>query len=230
MTNIVMLCHERPKLTRQALDSLYEHTDPDSFTLCLVDDASQDFRVSRLLRDWAAKHSNCTLLRIEKSDHVLARAKNLGVYWSEQTFGRGDWLYLSDSDVWFAPEWNRRLTSVAGESEPYRFLLWGGQIHPFHIPIYRAGMLNEHEVLDGPSWLMRWSTWYEVGGLSRSCAPGPCQSEEFPFCEKIRAHGGRIGVVHPYVVIHTGLTQSDGNKAPGWEQRLPMIPQGVEAE
>jgi glycosyltransferase involved in cell wall biosynthesis len=236
MTNIVMLCHERLRLTEQALESLYAHTPADQFTLVLCDDGSRDFRVKRMLADYARAKSNCSLITLENSQHVLARAKNIGVAWSEQEFDQGDWLYLSDSDVWFAPRWLESLLAEAVPSEPVNFRLWGGQIHPFHkssIGICHNGHppgMYEHEILDGPSWLMRWTTWTMLGGLERTCAPGACQSEEYKFCSDLRSDGGRIGVIHPHVVVHTGLTQTDGKLAPGAAERRAMIPEGVLAE
>lgn len=235
MTNIVFLCHNRLRLTEQALQSLYQHTPRESFNLTIVDDASDDFRLSKRLHEVAA-NANATYLRIEKSAHVLARAKNIGVAWSEQTFGRGDWLYLSDSDVWFSEGWLEKMT-LAARVFP-EFYLMGGQVHPFHqrisgahydnFDVAKTGItITEHSVLDGPSWLMHWETWDEYGPFDRKSAPGPCRSEEYPFCERLRAAHGRIGVIQPHVVAHTGLTQTDGKDAPGRKEREAQMIPGV---
>lgn len=235
MTNIVFLCRDRFRLTEQALWTLTNNTPSDQYTLTIVDDASEDFRVKRLLGIHSIPSSR-TLITIDKSAHVLARAKNLGVFWSRQTFGQGDWLYLSDNDVCFLPGWLEKLTATAEIAEDFGFKLVGGQIHPFHQPNpigrmgARAADWTEHLVLDGPSWLMRWKTWKEVGAFSRTCAPGPCQSEDAEWCARLVAKGGRIGVIHPHVVLHTGLTQTDGKDAPGRAERERMIPPGVLAE
>ncbi len=221
MTNIIMLCRDRLRLTEQALATLVANTSREEYTLTLVDDGSQDFRAQRLLRVWAETHANCALVRIEKSAHVLARAKNLGAFWSEQTFGRGEWLYLSDSDVAFTRDWLKLLSITAENSEKDGFMLWGGQVHPFHQAIpeddSRCGM-TEHVMLDGPSWLMRWSTWDKVGPL-RGNAPGTCQGEDVDWCQRLTQIGGRIGVVRPHVVAHTGLTNTAGADAPGRKER-----------
>jgi len=225
MTNIIMLCHNRLRLLQQALRTLYDNTPREEFTLTLVDDQSTDFRVRRTLEDWA-QAGNATLLTINKSAHVLARAKNLGAFWSEQSFGRGEWLYFSDSDVAFTPGWLGSLTGSAEVSECFGYKLWGGQAHPFHQPDSasfisgpQAVAIKEYLVLDGPSWLMRWSTWDAVGEFSRECAPGTCQSEDAEWCARLTQNGGRIGVVHPHVVLHTGLTNTSGTDAPGRKER-----------
>ncbi len=236
MTNIVMLCRNRLRLTEQALRSLYANTPREEFTLTLVDDATEDFRTIAMLERFA-ENANATLVRVEKSAHVLARGKNLGVFWSRQTFGCGEWLYLSDNDVWFAPNWLEKLTMVAIDAEKSGFKLFGGQIHPYHQPIYpepdadggrtfniappdanRFGW-TEHQVLDGPSWLLRWKTWRSMGELDPHCAPGTCQGEDGGWCDRLRARGGRIGVIQPHVVVHTGLTNSAGEDAPGRDAR-----------
>lgn len=267
MTNIIMLGRNRSALTKQSIESLYANTPGDGWTLTYVDDGSDDFRCLRYIRSITKK--NFTILEVSTgSSHVLSQLKNLGAYYSEQRWGRGDWLYFSDNDVWFSPGWLPKMIDTAELTEPDGFRLWGGQVHPFHQPkgppiscgtvdaidgknIRKNATITEHSILDGPSWLMRWGTWDKYGPFQRTTAPGPCQSEEYPFCQGltmpvaprteyekyiednrgVMTHGGgRIGVIHPHCVIHTGLTQSNGHPAPGAAERRALIPQGVLAE
>ncbi len=236
MVNLAMLSRNRFRLLEQSLSSLYASTPRDQFNITVVDDGSDCFKTKRLLRQYAADNRNFSLVEVENSGHVLAQLKNLAVGWSSQRFDRGDWLYISDGDVYFCQGWLENLLNEAIPSEDLGFRLWGGQIHPFHQPIghiaydNRPPGMNEHSILDGPSWLMRWKTWNEVGPFNKRNNPGPCQSEEFPFCERLIKAGGRIGVISPHVVIHTGLTNSDGKDAPGRKEREAMIPEGVLAE
>lgn len=236
MVSIVMLIGPgRYRLTRQALESLTSHTDRSVYNLTLVMDCDTgspvDFRTISLARGFADAYG-ASVLDVRNSGHTLSQLKNLGVAWSEQRFGRGDWLYISDNDVFFTPGWLKQLTEVAELSEPSRFWLWGGQVHPFHQPIDKwhrcmSYMLDQVSVLDGPSWLMRWDTWDKYGPFDRTTAPGVCQSEEFGVCGRLIAGGGRIGVAHPHVVIHTGLTHLDGRDCVGRKERESMIPEGV---
>lgn len=241
MVNAVMLCYDRPRLLEQALRSLYEHTPREDFNLTLVDDDSKDFKVHKLILTYGYK-SNSTVVSVHNSRHVLSQAKNIGVSWSEQHFGRGDWLYLSDSDVYFTPEWLRWMIYFAAGTEDLGYRLWGGQVHPYHQPIDRGSRyvpslgavipyhvtdgVSERSVLDGPSWLMRWQTWDNHGPLKRDAAAGPCQSEEYPFCESVCTEG-RIGVIQPHLVYHTGLTNSKGEDAPGCKEREALKVPGV---
>ncbi len=228
-----MICHNRLRLLQQALRTLYDNTPREEFTLTLVNDASTDFRVDRALGDWA-QAGNATLLRIEKSAHILARGKNIGVAWSEQCFGRGEWLYLSDSDVAFTGMWLERLTDRAEYAETLGFKLMGGQVHPYHLPIeaprgerHLSEGFSELQVLDGPSWLMRWGTWDRTRPLLRTNAPGTCQGEDGEWCARLVQNGGRIGVVHPHVVAHTGLTNTAGADAPGRKEREALRLPGI---
>jgi len=227
MTNIVFLCRDRYRLTKQALESLYQSTPPNAFTLTIVDDGSEDFRTVKVLEQVSNLKRNSTILSVRNSHHILSTLKNLGVYWSEQHWGRGNWLYLSDNDVYFKPDWLTYLTSLAAYSEDLNpaFAIWGGQAHPFHHSIgwvgyaSRSGLpitLSEHDCLAGTSWLMRWPTWDKFGPLTGT-APGVCKGEDWAFTERLRAAGGRIGVVVPHVVLDCSITQSDGNLAPGAE-------------
>ena len=222
MTNFVMLVGpHRYRLTQQALESLAAHTDLTSLTCTFVLDTADDWRTEQLIESFADTHANCTALMVRHSGHTLSQLKNLGVAWSEQRFGRGDWLYLSDSDVYFMPDWLKILTDAAAQSQDQNYDLWGGQCHPFH-----------HEplqVLDGPSWLITWRCWDDCGPFDRTTAPGVCRSEEYPFCQRLLAGGGKIGVIHPHVVIHTGLTHLNGADAPGHKERELLIPKGVVA-
>ena len=240
MTNIVMLVKDRFRLTEQALETLYSYTPRDQFNLTLVDDEGTDFRVVWNLLDRYGKKSNATSLRINKSEHVLGKAKNLGVFWSEQTFGFGDWLYISDNDVYFTPGWLKTLTDIAEATEKYGFKLWGGQIHPYHHSVDLTTdslflenlvtpnhKLLEYQVLDGPSWLMRWKTWMDSHKLPTNTTPGTCKGEDAEFCQYLTDTGGRIGVIHPFVVYHTGLTNTAGEDAPGRREREAQRVRGV---
>lgn len=250
MTNIVMLVRNRLRLTKQAIDSLYKHTDPTQFNLTVIDDESDDFRLIRLLYKIIDNNhgpaTNATMVVAQHTAHVLSQLKNLGVYWSEQRWGRGDWLCLCDNDIYFKPGWLEQMIAAATHSFNDKYELLGGQSHPYHLPhesILRFplpfkhgvdrdgsmtyGLLTEHDCLAGTHWFMPWSTWDLYGPLDRTTAPGVCQSEDYAFTQRIRASGGRIGVVQPHVVIDTSLTQTDGQPCPGAAEKRARMVEGV---
>lgn len=217
MVNIIMCVKDRYTLTKQSIDTLRNHTDCKAYTLTIVDDGSSDFRVRRYLNDEVLVNSgNTTMLRVEYGTHHTSRLKNIGAWWAAEHFGRSNWIYFSDNDVYFLDEWLRKLIDLVARYPDFRVV--GGQNHPYHHPIADAGInAKEYSALAGTSMLMSERTWSELGPFRRETAPGVCQGEDWLFGESIKADGGRIGVIYPHVVIHTGVTNSEGKPAIGSE-------------
>lgn len=226
MLNCCMLVKDRPKLTRQALETFVKNTDVE-WSLVLIDDASQP-ETAMMLRLFAKGYKDrCVLLRNETSSGITAQVRNLGVYWSERRFGRGDWLALLDNDCYFTPGWASKLirTYLALDRRGLDFFLLGGQNHPFHLPIAKwAGndrddgvdyQVEESYAVAGTCWLLHRISWEMRGPLVETGAPGPGQSEDADFCNKIRAAGGKVGAIHPPVVYDCGITQTGGTLSPG---------------
>ena len=118
MTNVVMLAKNRDRLTYQAVKSLKDNTDPAMYTLTLVDDGGDD-PLSDQLIEWFQWHGeeaqpNWVTVRITPSKGIVGLARNIGIAFSEQYWGRGDWLYLSDNDVAFFPDWLPLMTNNMG--------------------------------------------------------------------------------------------------------------------
>ena len=224
-TSIVMVTRNRYRLLAQTLQSLYDHTPREQFNLTIVDDSSDDFR-ARSLQTACTQRGNCANIVLHGPPTSLAHLKNVGVESSRELFGPTDYLYISDNDVYFTPGWLQALTDLARATTLRGYCLWGGQVHPFHKPIAEMASYNEHEVLDGPSWLMEWPTWRDVGPL-RGEALGPGQSEDGQFCSRLTGRSLRIAVIKPHVVIHTGLTNTLGEKAPGYDLRVKDKVPGV---
>jgi hypothetical protein len=229
VTNIVLLVRDRYRLTKQTLDTLRANTDPETYNLTIVDDGSMDFRVRRLiLRE--CDRPGTTAVTVLNSKHVLADLKNIGVMWSGMTFGRDEsgWLYLSDNDVYFLPDWLDRLTQAARMTGKHGFAIWSGQAHPYHLPTGfsvstgdNGPIVREYQSLAGTSWLMPWHLWDEFGPLIGT-APGVCQSEDVTFIERVRQSGKMAGVPDPQVLLDCGITQSDGKPSPGAELKLKL--------
>jgi hypothetical protein len=50
------------------------------------------------------------------------------------------------------------------------------------------------------------------------------------FTNKIHADGGKVGVIYPPLLVNTGITNSFGEKIPGWEMVQAEAPEGVICE
>jgi glycosyltransferase involved in cell wall biosynthesis len=209
--NIVMLVKDRPRLTLQTLTSLRENT-LGEWSLVLVDDASKPETRDMCVMFARAEQKRVALLRNETSSGVTGLVRNLGVYWAEKYFSRGEWLYLSDNDVFFTDGWDRTLKK-ASDLAP-QFALIGGQNHPYHQACWPIDGIREYQDLAGTSWLMRWAAWDRYGPLVPA-QPGVCQGEDTVFCKAIRLDGYKIGAVWPEVVYDCGITQTGGTPSPG---------------
>lgn len=223
--NIVMLVKDRDRLTNQCLDSLAKNTPLDLYNLTIVDDCSKT-----PLEDWYAfrgsterigwKPMPVTVVRVG-SGSITGRARNLGIYWAEKYWGRGDYLYLTDNDVYFTPGWLEKMVSTFEPvNKEYAFVL-GGWNHPFlqpngEVPWEKYGMpkVHTHDAVAGASQLMRWKTWDKYGPLDAH-AVGVGQSEDWKFCQDIIKGGGRVGSIYPRVVFNCGVTNSFGQPSPG---------------
>jgi GT2 family glycosyltransferase len=220
MTNIVMLVKDRPKLTRQALDSIFNHTVPGQYTLTIIDDASAD-KTATLIKGY-----NALVVRSSRSVGILGFLRNTGVAMSEKVFGRGDWLCFLDNDVAVFEGWLANMIEIA--SCPGAHLL-GGQRHPYHKPnqrlVYGTGRcVEEVDAVAGYSMFMSWDTWDRFGPFDAN-ARGIGQSEDWAFSQRVKKGGGIVGYIHPPVLSHTGLTNTDSKPATGHEafERFPGL-------
>lgn len=216
--NIVMLIKNRPRLTEQALTTLIANTDVP-WNLTVIEDGgaeSPDRWQTKKTIEILMGQPNVAYLINSRSKGITGQVRNLGVYWSEKYFGRGDYLVLSDNDVAFFPHWASKMIDAANSGGwPPRVL--GGCRHPFH-GINKTWMLwRETDAVAGYLQMMEWDTWSEFGPLDAHAA-GTGQSEDFAMCRKIVEAGHKVGYIHPPVCAHAGLTNTDGNPAIGADQ------------
>lgn len=217
--NCVMIAHNRPRLTAQAMRSLGNNAPKELYNLTVIDDCS--FNTVLALDD------NTTVLRIQNSKGITGQARNLGVYFAEKYWGRGDYLYLSDNDVYFTPGWLYSMIETMVIFKDANTPLIGGWNHPFLQPKESIAMgnglcLKSHDAVTGASQMMRWETWDKFSPLDAH-APGVGQSEDWAFCQKIIKDGGRVGSIYPRCIYNTGLTNSLGQPSPGADVMLKEL-------
>jgi glycosyltransferase involved in cell wall biosynthesis len=225
MTNIVALVQNRPRLTKQMLTSLYKFTDQDSFRLTIVDDGSSEETYQLTLDMVSGLGSRKGMLvSFWRSVSILGFLRNIGAQVSEKVFGRGDWLCFLDNDVAVFEEWLPRLVAAIGSCSPKPAIL-GGQRHPYHqSPPIPSRLILEVDAVAGYSMFMSWRTWDRFGPFDAN-AKGIGQSEDWAFSQRVKKGGGIVGYIHPPVLSHTGLTNSDGKPATGHEafERFPGL-------
>lgn len=213
MTNIVLICRDRPRLTEQTLRTLYMNTDPTLFNLTIVDDGSGVETIKIL--DRYGRKDNCEIVHLLKSVGIVGFLKNVGAWTSERVFGRGDYLCFIDNDIAFSFGWLEFMTSRLDYDKD--LLILGGYRHPFHQPIKGSSrLLSLTDAVAGYTHLMRWHTWDLYGPYDQH-AVGVCQSEDFAICQKIISSGKYVGYLEPAVIHNCGITNSEGKPAIGAE-------------
>jgi len=223
-TNVTMLVHNRPRLTRQALESIGHYDE-----LLILDDCSNE-ETKKLFHEF-----NVNVYSVEESKGT-GWARNKVIEMSEQIFTRGDYLYLSDNDVKFiTPSWLETLIDCYEEAWKHGFKVIGAYNHPYHQPIAAIRVSETHAVhevyaLALQSMLMRWEVWDKYGPFDITPVGRVRMSEDVAFTNKLREDGGRVGVVNPPLLVNTGISDSFGQRIPGWEIVEQQAPAGVYVE
>lgn len=231
MTNFTMLVRDRPNLTQQALESLSENT--RDITVTILDDRSHDATAGML--DFFERTERPDFFVFHnKAERGTGPLRNSVIKLSEGAWGRGDYLVLSDNDTCFTPKWLEILIECYEESWKCGFKIIGALNHPFHQPIpnRQRVKVGSHEVypvhaLALQSMIMKWEVFDEFGPFCDTPVNRVCQSEDVDMTNKIIATGGQIGVVSPALVVSTGITNTFGEKIPGWELVKAQCPAGV---
>jgi len=219
--NIIVLVHNRPRLTRQTLDTLVKNTTVP-YNVIIVDDAS-DSETQAVIAEFV--RPNIRFIRFNEPVGIIGALRNAGANSSEWTFGRGDWLYFSDNDVAFEPQWLERMIRCFGDGPHMQFLggsvaafpnlcVLGGYRHPFHgvngLDVFEdKAQVEFTDAVAGYSMLMPWTIWDKYGPFDAN-QKGVGASEDFALCQRIVKDGGKVGYIHPPVLTHTGVTNSNG--------------------
>jgi len=230
--NFTLLVHNRLTLTKQCLMSLKRSGCMKDLSITIFDDASND-ETREFLEQWC--DDNGAFLLSEPESCGTGNARNSVITISESEYGRDEFLYLSDNDVCFFPGWLEILIKAYRVAWLDGFKVLGGYNHPFHqpvalLPIPGCCEVKQIEALALQSMLMTWYCWDKYGPFCSTPVGRVCMGEDVEFAWRIAADKGKLGVVHPAVVVNTGITNSFGEKIPGWELVRAQAPSGVLVE
>lgn len=234
--NMVMVCKidnlKRKTLTLQCLKSLRDNTTGVGLRLTIVDDCGE-VCVSDLP---CGVFPVCptVVIRLEFSDGVLGRLRNLGAEYSRMRFGDPDYYYFSDNDAYFTTGWAGVMTSVLGgwnEHNMYagpQIAILGGCNHHYHQPTVMHEGWNEYGAVAATSHMMPRSVHHTRNESSftklgvtyvTTGAPGVCQSEDHELCQWATSKGYLVGAIDPPVVYDCGITQTNGQPSPGHDTK-----------
>jgi hypothetical protein len=233
VVNFTMLTATRPRLVKQALQSIGDLND---VSVTVRDEGINDI-VGEAVRSWCAR-TYCAASYTPGGDPIgTGPARNQVIGVSEHLFHRGDYLYCSDDDVYFLqPDWLKVLTTAYDQAWEKGFRVIGGVGHPYHRPIAPTTRLecrwgvDEIFALPLQSMLMRWEVWDKYGPFDDTPPGRVCMSEDTAFCNAIRADGCKVGVIAPALIVNCGITNSFGEKIPGWDLVKNEAPPGVLVE
>lgn len=231
MTNVTFLVHSRLDLTKQTFTSLENSTPYQDVKVVVYGDAPK-LEVADYCRDWCRTKGAGWFMDVRPIGTGAARNKVIKL---AETIGRGDYLYLSDSDVFFQPHWLRDLIDCYESAWSNGCRVIGGVGHPYHqhgasLGIHSANVYyGVREVLAQPlqSMLMRWEVWDEFGPFKETPPGRVCMGEDVDFSQAITKAGYKLGVVSPALLVNCGITNSFGEKIPGWEMVQKECPAGV---
>lgn len=221
LVDLVIPIHNRLELTKQTLQSLQDHTNPDLYNLYLVDDMSTDGT-----REYLDVHKKLIPIFFNEENIGPGASRNMVAKWITDKNLRSTYLYESDNDVYFTDRWLEDLLQAFLMAETKDIILLGASCHPYlqnkevidlEDGRYKVGI---KDAVSGYSQLMRWSTWDKYGLFDetmRGAEKKIMGSEDWAFCQKIISDGHKVGSLEPEVVIPCGKTNTYGEVATGAE-------------
>jgi len=224
---IIIPCFNRFRLVNQTLDSLFENTPKKLYKLIIVDGGSTDGT-----REWLQTQNFEGYELILQENKGPGGAKNAGVKASGET----EYLYISDSDMYFKKGWLETLIKVY-QGLPEIGIL-GALGHPWWPTIgkqwvggepgVRAGAeIDFVEQQPGYSWFMKREIWEKCGPLQEGVSYGVDDTE---FCNKTKDLGYKIGYLKEELVLHCGIKRADGSVTYGALDQIKDYPEEVITE
>jgi glycosyltransferase involved in cell wall biosynthesis len=219
---IIIPTFNRLKLVKQTIESLKQNTPRELYSLVVVDGGSTDGT-----REYLKSQEIDRL--IFKDCNSPGEAKNIGVAASP-----GEFLYISDSDMYFKEGWLQALMRAYGKE----VAVLGALGHPWWPtleikyfggkPGIQAGLaVCFVEQQPGYSWFMRRDIWDRFGPLQEGVPYGVDDSQ---FCNRAKKAGLKIGHLKEELVLHCGIKRADGSITYGAQDQIKDYPEGVFTE
>ena len=220
LVDLVIPIHNRLELTKQTLQSLQDHTNPDLYNLYLVDDVSTDGT-----REYLDVHKKLIPIFFNEENIGPGASRNMVAKWITDKNLRSTFLYHSDSDVYFKEGWLEKLIETFLLAEPYGIKLLGAGCHPYLqnkevVKLDNNFQVGIKDAVSGYSQLVRWETWDHYGNFDESMRGQEKKiagSEDWAYCQKIVAEAYKVGSIEPELVVHCGKTNTYNEPATGVE-------------
>lgn len=211
---IILPVKNRLELTRQTVDTLIKNTKLP-FRLIVVSDNS-----GKKTNDYLK-----TLLGHDKVSRVIfmpdsfgpGAAKNAGM----AIVGDSPFYYITDNDIYFLPNWLEKMYKVIGADKNKKIGVLGGRTHPYHnytLQMEVGGItIRTCKQQSGYSMLIRNEVWKKCGPFRQFSITRGSGKSDADFCNLVRAGGWEIAHLANSMVLHCGLTNTQGAPVPGIE-------------
>ena len=221
-----MIACNRPRLTRQGVESWHAATPRDLADLTVVDDGS-GAETSTMLEALRRKYG-FTLIR-NAASLGAGFVSNLAI-WAAGALRseRGEFLYHSAADFYFRNGWLEGLIANWPLVERAGGALLAAYSHPYHLTTTKLEGTNGYDIhlkeaVAGGSWFMPWPIWKTFGPLNTDNRGLYVGSEDTEFNFRLRDAGLKVATLWPEMVVHTGRTNTEGKPTLGAEL-MPDVP------
>jgi glycosyltransferase involved in cell wall biosynthesis len=228
--DIIIPVHNRPEHTRQTLESLLKNTNPDLYTLYIINDGC-DQETNQVINEVLMNQNPPAIGFTHQEPVGPAASRNEVCKWITEHGDRSQYLYHSDNDVYFKEGWLETLIRVYEEMDEKgaNIKLLGGGCHPYLQNNSRfsydpfkgdVGAVGTKDAVSGYSQLMSWETWDKYGPFEEGQGSQEIKimgSEDWAFCQRIIKDGFLVGAIEPEMVVHCGKTNTYGTPATGSE-------------
>lgn len=211
MNIILISTYSRPLLFHHTLHSLYQNGKATEHHVTVVINGSGNQLPGPI--------GNVSIYTPEGG---ASAARNIGAS-SIPKYRRQHYLMFTDDDAFFAKEWDEKLLDLADHHGGMSIV--SGHAHPFN---HAESKYEPHNMLNGcisygqplvissVNMLMSWDLWDEVGFFAEPGGAGG--SEDYDYCMRAKAKGYGFAVTEPQVVLHTGITSSNGRPIVGQKE------------
>jgi len=199
--SIIMPCYNEERFIQTALENLCNQYDKQNYEIIIVDGHSTD-RTREVIKAFAEKRPDVSLVLIDNPDRKIPKALNLGV-----AAAQGEFILRMDSHAAPSPGYVRRCVELLSKNEaavvgmycdvrPQNDTIAARAIasvvsHPFGIgdASYRLSQGEAQQAVDTVAFgSFRKSLWKELGGFNEALHT----NEDYDFNYRVRAAGGIV--------------------------------------
>ena len=109
--SLITLCYNQlEKAIIPMLESLYKFTNPESFDLIIINNASSD-GTKEFLADFSSKKDNVTIINNEQN-FGFSKGMNQGL-----KIAKGDYIFLLNNDILFSPNWLEKFVEILEKND-----------------------------------------------------------------------------------------------------------------